>query len=750
MQSFDRYRILILAAVLLSVLYLVTDFRTVPDADATGGAFKDTKHGGGTVDGFAQPGVNRAINFFDFDAFYYNDPALEAGEYNPGECAHCHEAHDSFGGSQPPPIGGPNNYLLFQTNDNLLCWYCHEEMSLGFPPQPFGYGSWGFYQGRTNFEASSHGTDAGFRWPGDADLQNDGTIWPRNYARPVGDANKCINCHTPHGVTGTHDKNLAPAAGNYSTTSDATSDIIPRQLIAREEALCLNCHDSGGPANAGGTITTNIKEQVDYYLDPGGTAGSGHPVRSSTAYNVHDLANEDPGALSSGWLATVGAHAECTDCHNPHVAEGYGTGDVAAQRGTVFQWSGTTTFHANRTTATGPNGIYLGKPNSKVWGVSVSDVTTGTIGSVTASLGSFADSPPNYVYELCLKCHSYWAWGDAQGTNASQPLSSSSQKSWPAAAGGDPTWTGAGRLDNKMTDVAYEFRTNNVSYHPVFDVGKNRPESVGIKNPCWCNGYTCDGTNNSQFSYPDTGCDQTSEAAAGTRADLTGADIATLSQTFVPPWKHTSLITCVDCHEADAISSTGTIARGPHGSSRPFILRRLDTNISYNLNPSGSYPYSGLSGDDLNVFCFNCHRADVYESEGRSGGSPRFSRVPHPVDCATYGGSGGCRSTISGNYNGAGPPNGIVCMGCHGGSAGFMGGIHGSNITADISTCPSCTNSARLIIVTGVDGTSSDWITYTKAAVGASGTCAKASALGSSNFCGHGSGGNTSDANYNY
>jgi hypothetical protein len=104
-----RYKILFGVTIVLAALYLVTDFKSVPDADATGGAFTSTKHGGADVDSEPNDGVDRSVHP-DVGAFYYDDS--EAGEYKPGECNHCHEPHASFGGIEPPPFTTePHAYL---------------------------------------------------------------------------------------------------------------------------------------------------------------------------------------------------------------------------------------------------------------------------------------------------------------------------------------------------------------------------------------------------------------------------------------------------------------------------------------------------------------------------------------------------------------------------------------------------------------------------------------------------------------
>src|SRR3990170_315714 len=92
------------------MFFLVFGFKNPPAVEATGGAFKDTKHGGGTTDGETPcaGGVNRGLGS-DYGgdcttAVYYDTP--DAGKYESGECTHCHEPHASFGQIEPEPRTG--------------------------------------------------------------------------------------------------------------------------------------------------------------------------------------------------------------------------------------------------------------------------------------------------------------------------------------------------------------------------------------------------------------------------------------------------------------------------------------------------------------------------------------------------------------------------------------------------------------------------------------------------------------------
>ncbi len=114
--------------------------------------------------------------------------------------------------------------------------------------------------------------------------------------------------------------------------------------------------------------------------------------------------------------------------------------------------------------------------------------------------------------------------------------------------------------------------------------------------------------------------------------------------TFVWPWGPESTVQCNDCHG-------GTGARGVHGSDRRWLLRGNETG-------EGS----------PEVFCYNCHRRDVYGDVNLlDPPNRRWSRFSHPGEEEhTY--------TV-------GPwgvnPWGIWCMNCHGGDG--PGGIHGTN-----------------------------------------------------------------------
>ncbi|HSB81191.1 MAG TPA: cytochrome c3 family protein [Candidatus Methylomirabilis sp.] len=273
-----------------------------------------------------------------------------------GSCEQCHVYH---GG------GSPNAFALFTPNTNALCATagCHGAPAVN-----------GIYQGPTTFTASSHATSTGMVWPG-PDATVDSGAPP---ARLSGDAGKCVNCHTPHGY------------------KDATG-LIPSMVFSREEKSCIVCHD-GSPASK------NVKADfARTYRHTAGTAAGRH--------------NEAEGGTPAKYGATPidNRHAECVDCHNPHIAK------------------------------TDAGAITAPSASNRLLGVGRVAVINGTAGTIpTYTYRGPADPSPVLEYEVCFKCHSSWT---------TLPLTTPS--------GGTPQ------------DKALQFNPNNRSYHPVEAAGKN-------------------------------------------------------------------------------------------------------------------------------------------------------------------------------------------------------------------------------------------------------------------------------------
>lgn len=238
--------------------------------------------------------------------------ALRSSEYPRGSCGQC---HIESSGTVKYPHG------LWRENDNALCFTCHRVVNFS-----------GIYPGLEVYETSNHQTDPRFVWPG----PNPPPRWE------AGAAGKCLNCHNPHG-------------------GKDRSGIIPSLLIAREEELCLTCHD-GSPSVR--DIAREIRKPYN------------HPALSSQGKHRADEAG-DPAAYS---YVGGNRHAECSDCHNAHATAGDPLAPVPPTA-------------SNR--------------NNRISRVRVMNGGAGTI-PMYEYRPAFDTSSPVLEYEICFKCHSSW------------------------------------------------------------------------------------------------------------------------------------------------------------------------------------------------------------------------------------------------------------------------------------------------------------------------------------------------------
>ena len=274
----------------------------------------------------------------------------------------CDRCHSMHGTGQVTVF--PN--ALKGPNDNSLCIECHD--------RPWTQGSFAVEK---LYLGTGHGSSTSMVWPGPV---------PPMRLEPDA-ATKCVNCHDPHGVT------------------DAQG-VVPRLALRREEQLCLACHD-GSPASA------NIAAEFS------------KPYRHPTLTIAGRHTGADEQLPSEFGVTPVNQrHAECEDCHNPHVSR--------ADRSSV---EGTT------------------EASRLVLGVSRVAVSNGGAGSrplYTLFGASDSLSSPNAEYQLCFKCHSSWT---------TQP--------------------------SGQTDMGLVLNPANPSYHPVEDIGRNLNISPMAFTPGW-------------------------------------------------------------------------------------------------------------------------------------------------------------------------------------------------------------------------------------------------------------------------
>ncbi|MEK7680411.1 MAG: hypothetical protein AAB356_09470, partial [Deltaproteobacteria bacterium] len=594
-------------------------YYSLDEASATGGAFPSTKHGGGTTDG-ATPcagGVNRGLGD-DYGgnclSATYNSDA-EAGKYKSGECTHCHEPHASFGGSEPFPYtsndAGPDPYLLMkeyggasQTTQNYanLCWYCHENMfNINGEGSPTGMGRFKFYQGKTVFQASSHNTSTSFYWRGTTgDPQQ---IWPRQSRSflPSGNKGSCLNCHTPHGIKATdaanaYDTTAVPAAmqtvasGNPSVMSDY---MIPRQLIAWEEALCEGCHNpSQSPIP---DIQTEINKNIRSTAAFAGRLGTryrifgtGHPVDDTSLAGKHSAGETVPITVK---------HVECYDCHNPHAVKA-------------------------------PTGIKGDGDGGRITGVKYVDIS------------GFAQEPAPigmrqpYIYEVCLKCHGgtyKQVFDTAAGTDDVFPDEIRDRE-------GD-----RGHFSNKRKEFdpnSHHFMNYpagdigyNTAYHPVGAGGRNGSLNLCMQlQPAFglaCTNAAVAATELSSLTIQCTDCHNTDASAPAVTDPVTVRG----------PVTESNLRTTDD----NSTYNPSTSPVGPHGSTRNRLLRG---NYSTKNSFTGSYSGAGYANNRMDPdtgstrpkfeLCFFCHEESRFIGANTNfGGSTLASWC-----CGTGSGTG--------------------------------------------------------------------------------------------------------------
>ncbi|MDA8244850.1 MAG: hypothetical protein M0025_12130 [Elusimicrobia bacterium] len=322
-------------------------------------------------------------------------------------CLSCHDGMTALGGlynlggetiSKPPAVTGPANLGTNLADDHPVLY----DVKPGAGPP------------------GSPGTDPEIQLPlaGDA-------------VKVYGAANRveCTSCHDPHDNQFGHFlvKSNANAAicttchikSGFSASAHATSVVAytpPGEAATTVgEWSCRNCHRSHGASATQAYILRGAEEATCYQCHGNPPlAGarnmqalflkaSRHPTETVSARH------KDPETDGSNFTYSPlnNRHAECQDCHNPHQAK-----------------TGTHTAPANNI-----SNVLLGQ-----WGVEPSDgaIWTAAIAYVRQV---FANTTGYKEYQLCLKCHSYYAFGAIPAPN--------------------------------ITDQTVEFNINNKAAHPV-------------------------------------------------------------------------------------------------------------------------------------------------------------------------------------------------------------------------------------------------------------------------------------------
>ncbi len=208
----------------------------------------------------------------------------------------------------------------------------------------------------------------------------------------------CETCHDPHG---SNNKRLnawtRPTGATWTGGNSIAGSRVNTGTAATEQNLCYKCHGDGSATYplAIGAKNVYTKAKLTYAHDP------------------DDYAGKHTDTETAALLGGTNRHAECTDCHDPHV-----TKKVSSSA-----------LHTVGSSIAG--GALYG-----AWGAQVAynATTWGTPSSFTPQRLSGATG--HYEANLCFKCHS---------TNTTQP--------------------------SGQTNVAQEFNPSNASFHNVLGQG---------------------------------------------------------------------------------------------------------------------------------------------------------------------------------------------------------------------------------------------------------------------------------------
>ncbi|HHO47890.1 MAG TPA: hypothetical protein ENN06_05490 [Desulfobacteraceae bacterium] len=332
--------------------------------------------------------------------------------------------------------------------------------------------------------------------------------------------------------------------------NDDTGTSSPGALsTAASRTLCSDCHD-------GDPVSPNVVEQLE--------KAYAHPTYQE--YNNHTMSKlemRDGGMVFRPEQNGGRRHAECVDCHEPHTLSYWN--DVIPN---PFPGSSTHTYRPGMIDSRNNNlvsGVLRGTwgvrhTNEPFWGA-MNGVTFEPFVEVESRHDAGTGDPvPMREYNICYKCHSYYALNEPDGVLA---------------------LTGpSGQL---ITDQAMEFSKNNRSVHPVRE----------------------------GLLY------QTASIAKGLAPASSG-----FGDQCEPPWTNYGEQTmyCSDCHGTDN-ETTGTgAAKGPHGSTRKFMLKggrqywpESSNGLLFSLNDltgnnqGGDRDFNGPTIANSELFCLNCH-----------------------------------------------------------------------------------------------------------------------------------------------
>lgn len=520
------------------------------------------------------------------------------------ECVSCHDPHIRDDSGESIKFLRLNRFqknsdptATFNSSNDTICLACHK---------------------KEGWRGSVHANElvANETYTSDAALMRD---FPNGL--PVWRA-ACLNCHDTHTVSGAR-RLLREGTDDFNTPKSGGGSAI--------EETCYQCHSSDGAVLNGQGLGSEVPDiKTDF------ASSRRMPIASidqAAAVEVHDIGNtgvsgDGADMLESALLLGKGnlnnRHVECTDCHNPHrsikarlAASPTLDINIPDVAGTHLHQDGQQ--HNNLISGVlrgswGIEPIYT-TPN---WDPLVPGISYQVKRGIPPENADMSGDPSSYSYvtreyQVCLKCHSDYAFDNANP---------------PALGYNGGTLPGTNGVTT-YTNQAMEFQApeldkgepggNHRSWHPVMD-------STGRT------------------------------AVVRGNMDQSG---------FLPPWGDNGganignqTMYCTDCHGSDTTGDTvvpdgGENGKpwGPHGSNNDFILKG---------------GWSSLTGSNTpDALCFKCHDINAYANPNplvvKDSG---FSGVLG----GGAGGNGGCNMDTYANNLHVGHASrmgGMRCSWCH-------------------------------------------------------------------------------------
>ncbi|MDH4332527.1 MAG: hypothetical protein OEV89_08100 [Desulfobulbaceae bacterium] len=391
------------------------------------------------------------------------------------------------------------------------------------------------------------------------------TIDPKYSSYGIGN---CGHCHEQH----------ASLQGSEPITVDGS----PSQALAFNPAgkLCLTCHD-------GSPVPRDIKAQFAKTYR--------HPAGDISYAGRHTMTVLETGQNGVPFRDSS-RHAECNDCHDPHTAQ---------------------LGHQIFDTANPQNNNFVSKVLLNVWGVE----PTSFSGNWTVPTSFTEQKPATKEYQICFKCHSYYALQASSGIS-----------------------TLTGPSGGVITDQAREVNPNNLSYHPVVAGTGNYPLITSRLGPPWnvnvgtqtmyCS--DCHGDNDTSQPMGPHGSNNKFLLKSGTWPAKADGTLWKLSD------RSNTALFCKMCHPLGGTNVGGTWGSRTWGSS------------------SGADNSVHAKSQHQNYYCVNCHSAVPH-------GASRYRLIAFSSDPAPYDYNNNTAKMTSFNFSSSGSYSAGSCNASCGG-----------------------------------------------------------------------------------